>query len=82
MHGGDNKLPFGSAQARHMEMPNDAETGLPIGKIDSANEQGHMKLYGDVEVEEFSLQEQNQVKRKIDFILLPLLCGCYVFSVR
>jgi hypothetical protein len=26
-------------------------------------------------------EENRRVKRKIDFILLPLMCGCYIFSV-
>jgi hypothetical protein len=29
----------------------------------------------------FTEQEAARVKRKIDFIILPLLCGCYIFSV-
>ena len=41
----------------------------------------------DVRVESSSVipiytqDEERHVKRKIDFILLPLLCMCYVFSV-
>lgn len=41
----------------------------------------------DVQVEEsqelleYTEEEIQRVKRKIDFILLPLLCLCYVFSV-
>ena len=30
----------------------------------------------------YSAEEERRVKRKIDLILLPLLCMCYVFSVR
>lgn len=30
----------------------------------------------------YTHDEERHVKRKIDFILLPLLCMCYVFSVR
>lgn len=30
----------------------------------------------------YSAEEERCVKRKIDLILLPLLCMCYVFSVR
>lgn len=29
----------------------------------------------------FTDEEAACVKRKIDFIILPLLCGCYIFSV-
>lgn len=29
----------------------------------------------------FTEEEAARVKRKIDFIILPLLCGCYIFSV-
>ena len=41
-----------------------------------------MKVYGDAEHCEFTERENKQVLRKIDFILLPLLCACYMFSVR
>lgn len=30
----------------------------------------------------YTEEEAVRVKRKIDFIILPLLCGCYIFSVR
>lgn len=29
----------------------------------------------------FTEEEATHVKRKIDFFILPLLCGCYIFSV-
>lgn len=29
----------------------------------------------------YTEEEAARVKRKIDFIILPLLCGCYIFSV-
>lgn len=29
----------------------------------------------------FTPKEGKAVKRKIDFILLPMLCACYIFSV-
>ena len=40
---------------------------------DPYNESGHISYTED---------EGREVKRKIDFRLLPLLCGCYIFSVR
>lgn len=33
------------------------------------------------EIVEYTKDEAKKVKKKIDFILLPLLCLCYVFSV-
>lgn len=41
-----------------------------------------MKVYGDSERIEYTDEENRRVKRKIDFILLPLMCTCYIFSVR
>ncbi|KAF4437149.1 Major facilitator superfamily domain, general substrate transporter [Fusarium austroafricanum] len=40
----------------------------------------NMKIYGESEVITYTEEENKKVKRKIDFILLPLMCGCYVFS--
>ncbi|KAI5467804.1 major facilitator superfamily domain-containing protein [Mariannaea sp. PMI_226] len=39
-----------------------------------------MQVYGQSEPISISDEENKAVKRKIDFILLPLLCGCYIFS--
>lgn len=41
-----------------------------------------MKVYGDSEQIEYTAEENKRVKRKIDFVLLPLMCTCYIFSVR
>ncbi|RFU75810.1 mfs transporter [Trichoderma arundinaceum] len=41
---------------------------------------GDMKLTGESEEVSFTNEEAARVKRKIDFIILPLLCGCYIFS--
>ncbi len=40
-----------------------------------------MKLASESEEVLFTDEEAARVKRKIDFIILPLLCGCYIFSV-
>jgi hypothetical protein len=40
-----------------------------------------MKVYGEAGHVTFTPEEGHKVKRKIDFILLPMLCGCYVLSV-
>ncbi|KAH8665598.1 major facilitator superfamily domain-containing protein [Ilyonectria robusta] len=39
-----------------------------------------MKVYGDSEQIEYTAEENKRVKRKIDFVLLPLMCTCYIFS--
>lgn len=40
-----------------------------------------VKLAREAEEVFFTEEEGARVKRKIDFIILPLLCGCYIFSV-
>ncbi|KKP00143.1 hypothetical protein THAR02_07763 [Trichoderma harzianum] len=39
-----------------------------------------IKLASESEEIFFTKEEAARVKRKIDFIILPLLCGCYIFS--
>lgn len=39
------------------------------------------KMSVQTEELEYTDQEARRVKRKIDLIVLPLLCGCYIFSV-
>ncbi|KAF7556535.1 hypothetical protein G7Z17_g1334 [Cylindrodendrum hubeiense] len=39
-----------------------------------------MKVYGGSERIEYTNEENKRVKRKIDLILLPLMCICYIFS--
>lgn len=39
------------------------------------------KMSVQTEELQYTDQEAKQVKRKIDLIVLPLLCGCYIFSV-
>lgn len=71
-----------------------AEDGLPRdGKTSMHSEHNeHARLGSDLKAthEEAILgqsepiataEENKRVKRKIDFILLPLMCGCYIFSV-
>lgn len=43
--------------------------------------QSKMNIYGQVDHIAYSAEEEQAVKRKIDRILLPLMCGCYIFSV-
>jgi hypothetical protein len=40
-----------------------------------------IKLTSESEEIFFTEEEAARVKRKIDFVILPLLCGCYIFSV-
>jgi len=40
-----------------------------------------MEVFGHAEHVQFTAAEGRKVLWKIDLILLPLLCGCYVFSV-
>lgn len=39
------------------------------------------KMSVQTEELQYTDQEAKRVKRKIDLIVLPLLCGCYIFSV-
>jgi hypothetical protein len=52
-----------------------------IYKGAGADRAAKMKVYGQVDHIAYSAKESARVKRKIDFILLPLMCGCYIFSV-
>lgn len=42
----------------------------------------NMKVYNDSERIEYTEEEGKRVKRRIDRILLPLMCCCYISSVR
>lgn len=53
------------------DQASDMEADFATGKVVDA--------YGQIEV--FAEEEKNRVKRRVDFFLLPLLCGCYIFSV-
>lgn len=50
-------------------------------KVDEAQDRARMKVYGDAERITYTEEENKRVVRKIDLILLPMLCGCYMFSV-
>lgn len=52
---------------------------LEVGKKSSQDED--MKVYGHAERLTYTEEEHKQVLRKIDWILLPLLAACYMFSV-
>ncbi|CEJ89649.1 hypothetical protein VHEMI05480 [[Torrubiella] hemipterigena] len=49
-------------------------------KVDEAQGSARMKVYGDAEHITYTEEENRRVLRKIDLILLPMLCGCYMFS--
>jgi hypothetical protein len=49
------------------------EDAKPVGEA--------MKVYGEAGHVTYTPEEGQKVKRKIDFILLPMLCGCYILSV-
>ncbi|KAL7949251.1 major facilitator superfamily domain-containing protein [Trichoderma barbatum] len=46
----------------------------------TTNQETDTKLTSESEEIFFTEEEAARVKRKIDFIILPLLCGCYIFS--
>ena len=48
---------------------------------ESQNIDVNTKLSLQAEDLQYTDEEAKQVKRKIDLIVLPLLCGCYIFSV-
>lgn len=50
-------------------------------KVEEAPGSARMKVYGDAEHISYTEEENKRVVRKIDLILLPMLCGCYMFSV-
>lgn len=52
---------------------------IEIGK--KVNQDDDMKVYGHAEHITYTEEEHNQVLRKIDWILLPMLAACYMFSV-
>ena len=60
-------------------------TAQPVEDHDVKGEDVHhesdMKVYGHAEHVFFTPEEGKKVLRKIDLILLPLLTGCYIFSV-
>ncbi|KAF7561745.1 hypothetical protein G7046_g2404 [Stylonectria norvegica] len=60
-----------------LEKQDTAKKGSIISDYDTTN----MDVYGHSEPIEFTNAENKRVKRKIDFVLLPLMFTCYVFSV-
>lgn len=52
---------------------------LEIGK--KVNQDDDMKVYGHAEHITYTEEEHDRVLRKIDWILLPMLAACYMFSV-
>lgn len=56
--------------------------GGDVSACDSARTtDANTKLSLQAEDLHYTDEEAKQVKRKIDLIVLPLLCGCYIFSV-
>lgn len=59
------------------------QTHVPANHVENVTTVQDMDIKFTSESEEifFTDEEAARVKRKIDFIILPLLCGCYIFSV-
>lgn len=63
--------------------PTEGNIITPANSNDSSNKH-HYEMAEEHEttaVFVFTAKEGKAVKRKIDFILLPMLCACYIFSV-
>jgi hypothetical protein len=60
----------------------ETSTITATGDMDGSQSDDNNKLSAESEEVDYSEEEEKQVRRKIDFIILPLLCGCYIFSVR
>lgn len=59
------------------------EVHVPTNHVEDVTTDQDMDMKPTSESTEifFTDEEAARVKRKIDFIILPLLCGCYIFSV-
>jgi hypothetical protein len=55
---------------------------IEVHRIEEVKNSSPKTAFGDVGHVSYTAEEGNRVKRKIDRILLPLLCGCYILSVR
>ncbi|KAL7933065.1 hypothetical protein V8C35DRAFT_59379 [Trichoderma chlorosporum] len=55
---------------------------MPASHVETVNTDQDMDAKINSKPEEifFTEEEAARVKRKIDFIILPLLCSCYIFS--
>ncbi|KAK4067269.1 uncharacterized protein Triagg1_7712 [Trichoderma aggressivum f. europaeum] len=58
------------------------QTHVPSNHVEkvTSSQDVDIKLASESEEIFFTEEEAARVKRKIDFIILPLLCGCYIFS--
>jgi hypothetical protein len=54
---------------------------MAITDVDVKPAQARDDVYDHAERIAYAPEEGARVLRKIDLILLPLLCGCYIFSV-
>ena len=57
------------------------ETGVssPCSELEHVDDNTKMSV--QAEELQYTDHEAKGVKRKIDLVVLPLLCGCYIFSV-
>lgn len=69
-----------SIETGNMDKEQDHAPPNHIEKVTSGQDVD-IKLASESEEIFFTKEEAARVKRKIDFIILPLLCGCYIFSV-
>ncbi|KAK4066869.1 hypothetical protein Trihar35433_7296 [Trichoderma harzianum] len=68
-----------SIETGNMDKEQDHVPPNHIEKVTSGQDVD-IKLASESEEIFFTKEEAARVKRKIDFIILPLLCGCYIFS--
>lgn len=61
----------------------------PKEELSASDEKGYVSeiletanVYNEAGRVSYTEEEGRKTKRKIDLCLLPLLCGCYMFSVR
>lgn len=69
-----------SIESGNMEKEQNHAPSDHVEKV-ASDQDVDIKLASESEEIFFTEEEAARVKRKIDFIILPLLCGCYIFSV-
>lgn len=77
-----------AAPAADMEADSKRNSFASVNMVESALkgqrdcDDANMQVYGHAEHIAYTEQDNRRVLRKIDLILLPMLCACYMFSVR
>lgn len=73
--------PADHEEAKDCVAVDQVEAAVDLTSASTAVHDGNMKLPSLSEQIVYTDKEAKQVKRKLDFVLLPLLFGCYVISV-